>query len=123
MRVAVTAPQPITVIDVPAAGAAVGTGVRVAGWALELGAASGTGVDAVHVWAYPASGGAPMLIGVAQSRIVRSDVGAIFGNRYGPSGFDVTGTLPAGRYTIVAFAHSSTSHAFRGTQSVVVTVQ
>ena len=123
VRVAVTAPQPITVIDVPAAGAAVGTGVRVAGWALELGAASGTGVDAVHVWAYPASGGAPMLIGVAQYGIVRSDVGAIFGNRYGPSGFDVTGTLPSGRYTIVAFAHSSTSHAFRGTQSVVVTVQ
>ena len=58
------------------------------------GAASGTGVDAVHVWAYPSSGGAPVLIGVAEYGIVRTDVGAIFGSRYSSSGFEVTGTLP-----------------------------
>jgi hypothetical protein len=119
----VTAPQQFGAIDVPAAGAAVGPSVRVAGWAIEFGAASGTGVDAVHVWAYPSSGGAPLLIGVAQYGLARSDVGAIFGSRYGPSGFDVTGTLPAGGYTIVAFAHSPTSNTFAGVQLVHVTVQ
>jgi hypothetical protein len=95
----------------------------VAGWAIEVGAATGTGVDAVHVWAYPSSGGAPLLVGVASYGAARPDVGAIFGSRYTPSGFDVTGSLPAGTYTIVAFAHSTTTNSFAGVQSVRVTVQ
>ena len=123
VTITVTAPQPFTVIDVPAANAAVGTGVRLAGWAIEFGAASGTGVDAVHVWAYPSSGGAPVLIGVAEYGIVRTDVGAIFGSRYSSSGFEVTGTLAAGGYNIVAFAHSTTTQSFRGVQSVTATVR
>jgi YVTN family beta-propeller protein len=122
VSIVVTAPQPLTVIDLPATGASVGTSVRVAGWAIEVGAATGTGIDAVHVWAYPASGATPILIGVAWYGGVRPDVGAIFGSRYTPSGFDVTGSLPAGTYTIVAFAHSATTDSFRGTQSVAVTV-
>jgi hypothetical protein len=110
------------VIDVPATSASVGTSVHVGGWAIEVGAATGTGIDAVHVWAYPASGATPILIGVAWYGGARPDVGAIFGSRYTPSGFDVTGSLPAGTYTIVAFAHSTTTDSFRGTQSVAVTV-
>ncbi|MEP6593173.1 MAG: YncE family protein, partial [Acidobacteriota bacterium] len=83
--IVVTAPQPYLFIDTPAAGATVGPGVRAAGWAIENGAASGTGVDAVHVWAYPAAGGSPLLIGVAAYGSARPDVGAIFGSRYAPS--------------------------------------
>ena len=71
----------------------------------------------------PSSGGAPVLIGVAEYGIVRSDVGAIFGSRYSSSGFEVTGTLAAGGYNIVAFAHSTTTQSFRGVQSVTATVR
>jgi hypothetical protein len=123
VRVTVTAPRPFIVIDVPAANATVGTSVRVAGWAIEAGAATGTGVDAVHVWAYPLAGGAPLLVGVASYGTARPDVGAFFGSRYTPSGFDVTGSLPAGTYNIVAFAHSTTTNSFAGVRSVRITVQ
>jgi hypothetical protein len=123
VSVTVTAPRPLIFIDVPAADAIVGTSVRVAGWAIEAGAASGTGVDAVHVWAYPSAGGAPLLVGVASYGAARPDVGAIFGSRYTPSGFDVTGSLPAGAYNIVAFAHSTTTNSFAGVRGVRVTVQ
>ena len=53
----------------------------------------------------------------------RPDVGAIFGTRYTPSGFDVTGPLPPGNYDIVAFAHSSTTNSFSAVRVVRVTVQ
>jgi YVTN family beta-propeller protein len=124
VTVTVTAPQPFINIDLPAAGATVGgASVRVAGWALELGAAMGTGVDAVHVWAYPDSGGVPLFIGAATYGLTRTDVGAAFGSAYTPCGFDVTGSLPPGSYTVVAFAHSTTTNSFNGVRSVHVTVQ
>jgi hypothetical protein len=121
VRVTVTAPQPCSFIDVPAPNAIVGTDVRVAGWAIELGAATGTGVDTVHVWAYPTSGAAPLFVGAAYGT-ARPDVGAIFGGRYTQSGFDVTGTLPAGAYDIVAFAHSTTTNSFNGVRLIRVTM-
>jgi YVTN family beta-propeller protein len=123
VSVTVTAPRPFIFIDLPATDATVGTSVRVAGWAIEFGAAPGTGVDAVHVWAYPSSGGAPLLVGVASYGASRPDVGAIFGTRYTPSGFNVTGSLPPGAYNIVAFAHSTTTNTFAGVRVVHVTVQ
>jgi len=43
--------------------------------------------------------------------------------RYAPSGFDVTGTLPAGTFNIVAFARSTTTAGFEGVRVVHVTVR
>jgi YVTN family beta-propeller protein len=123
VRVTVTAPRPLVFIDLPAPGASVGTNVRVAGWAIEAGAVTGTGVDVVHVWAYPVAGGAPIFIGQAIYGTGRPDVGALFGARYAPSGFDVTGTLPAGTFNIVAFARSTTTAGFNGVRVVQVTVR
>ena len=123
VSVTVAAPMPHMFIDLPAANATLQGSVRVAGWALETGATTGTGVDAVHVWAYPSSGGAPILVGVAFYGVARPDVGAVFGARYTPSGFDVTGLLPPGAYDVVAFAHSTTTNAFAGVQVVHVTVR
>jgi hypothetical protein len=127
--VTVTAPQPFIFIDVPAEDATdpfftppLGTDVRVAGWAIELGAATGTGVDTVHVWAYPTSGAAPLFVGVAAYGGVRPDVGAIFGSRYTESGFNLTGFLPPGEYDVVAFAHSTTTNSFNGVQLIRVEV-
>ena len=125
--VTVTAPQPFIFIDVPAPvyepffPPLLGTDVRVAGWAIELGAATGTGVDTVHVWAYPTSGAAPLFVGAAYGT-ARPDVGAIFGGRYTESGFDLTGSLPPGAYDIVAFAHSTTTNSFNGVQLIHVIV-
>lgn len=123
LPVTVTAPQPWMFIDTPANNALVGTNLRVAGWAIEHGAAAGTGVDAVHVWAYPVSGGDPVLVGVASYGQPRPDVSALFGSRYARSGFDVTGSLPAGTYNVVAFGRSTTTNKFSIVRLVRVTVR
>jgi DNA-binding beta-propeller fold protein YncE len=123
LPIVVTAPQSLGAIDIPAPNATLSSPVRVAGWAIELGGAAGTGIDAVHVWAYPTSGAAPVFVGAASYGGSRPDVGAIFGTRYTPSGFDVTGPLPPGNYDIVAFAHSSTTNSFSAVRVVRVTVQ
>jgi hypothetical protein len=39
--------------DIPANHATVGQPFTIAGWAIDLAAASGTGVNTVHIWAYP----------------------------------------------------------------------
>ena len=44
-------PRPVMSLDVPSQGAAVSGQFAVAGWAVDLGASAGSGVDTVHVWA------------------------------------------------------------------------
>jgi YVTN family beta-propeller protein len=101
----------------------------VGGWALDQSAFSdGTAffrnwIDAVHVWAYPASG-SPIFVGPASGGLDRPDVAAIFGLNYQLSGFSVgVGNLPSGTYTLVFFAHSSRSNSFSNAQAVSVTVR
>ena len=68
----------------------------------------------MHVWIYPNGGaGTPFFAGVANYGVSRSDVGAIFGTRFTPSGFelDVDG-LASGNYLIAVFAHSTVSNTF-----------
>ena len=78
----------------------------------------GTGVDSLHVYAYPnpGSGQAPIFLGVATVGFARSDVAALYGARYTNSGYNLTvnraaaGMTP-GVYSIVVHSHS-TSGAF-----------
>jgi hypothetical protein len=95
-----------------------------AGWALDLGSASGTGVDAIHVWAYPTSGQPARWVGAANYGLMRPDVAAVFGSsRFGPSGYSLTVSgLPSGTYDIVAYAHSVVSNSFDGWKVVRVTI-
>jgi hypothetical protein len=87
--------------------------IRVTGWALDLNSSNNTGVDAVHVWAYPADGSAPRFVGGADLSQLRPDVGRAFGSgRYNSSGFVLKGQLPPGYYTLVVYAHSSIANAF-----------
>ena len=120
--VSTAVPENRMVIDAPAAGATVHSNFRVRGWVFEEGA-PGTGVDAVHVWAYPVSSGSPVFLGAATLGDPRPDVGAIFGPRYTPSGYhlDVTG-LAHGRYDIVVFARNSASGVFNQRRLVRVRV-
>jgi hypothetical protein len=122
-NVTVVAPPtiPRMYVDGPAPYQDITTVFHVAGWAVDLGAPGGTGVDGVHVWAYPAAGGAPVWVGAATLGFQRPDVAATFGHhRFSSSGYFLQGTLPRGSYQLVVFAHSTVTGTFN--QSVVVPV-
>jgi subtilisin family serine protease len=110
-------------IDTPVNGQVVGGTFSVAGWALDPTAPSGTGVDLVHVWAYPASGAAPIFLGAADYGGSRPDVGGLFGSEFTPSSFGLTvNGLAAGPYRIVAYARSIVSGVFDAAREVRITV-
>jgi hypothetical protein len=94
----------------------------VAGWALDRQGA-GTGIDAIHIWAYPSTGGAPVFLG-SPGGVARPDVAAAFGDaRFEPSGYSLTvNTLPPGAYTVVVYARSVATGAFSVARSVQVFV-
>ena len=104
-------PQPLMNLDYPVNLASVASnGFQVAGWAIDKGATSGTGIDALHVYAWPTNGGAPTFLGAATYGIARPDVGAYFGAAFTNSGFSLVASgLPPGTYDIVANAHSAIS--------------
>jgi len=116
-------PAPRMSIDLPAASATVRQPFPVTGWALDQASTSSNGIDSVHIWAYPASGAAPIFAGWAPVSGGRPDVGTIFGAAHAASGYGllVRGLQPGG-YTIVVFAHSALGAGFILAQPVHVTV-
>ena len=112
-------------LDSPVAGSAVQPFV-VSGWALDFAAASGTGVDSVHVWAYPnpGSGQPPIMLGIASYGSYRGDLAALFGSQFGASGYRLAvSNLPrATTYDIVVYAHSTVSNTFDLWRAVRVTI-
>lgn len=119
--------SPVMALDAPADGASVfNDGFTVAGWAIDRGAALGTGIDAVHVWAFPLTGtsvGAGIFLGAAGLGGSRSDVGAVYGAQFSASGFSLAAAnLPAGRYRLTAYAESALAEAFSLARSVDITV-
>src|SRR5206468_7224026 len=110
------------------------TSFLVSGWSIdrtiEGTALSGTGVDAVHVYAYPnpGSGQPPIFLGVASLGVARPDVGASYGSRYDTSGYSLTvdraalGLAP-GVYNIAVASHSAVSGTFNNIAVVRVTLQ
>jgi YVTN family beta-propeller protein len=109
-------------IDRPAAGVVQGPSFTVAGWAVDTAAATGPGVDVVHVWAYPASGAGPVFLGQAAYGGSRPDVAAYLGSSFTDCGYGLTASLPAGDYTLVVFARSVATKQFKS-QTVRITVQ
>jgi photosystem II stability/assembly factor-like uncharacterized protein len=97
---------PQTVIDVA-------DGRIVAGWAADLDSQVDSGVDAIHVWAYPADGGDPVFVGAVNNGGARPDVAAIYGQRFLRSGYGlrVTGLAP-GAYDLAVFAYSTVQRRF-----------
>ncbi len=108
-------------LESPVAGS-IGQPLAVQGWAVDGTAASGTGVDAVHVYAYPAAGN-PVFLGSAQYGLSRPDIGAAHGARFTASGYSLIAptVLPAGVYTIVVYGHSTVA-GFNSSASVAVTL-
>jgi hypothetical protein len=128
VRLNVTAPQsnPRMVIDLPVANQNVSQNFSVSGWALDLAASTGTGVDAVHLWAIPTSGAPAIFLGAALTGDARSDVGGAFGSsRFTPTGYHLAlnGKLTPGTYDLTAYAHSVVSNSFNNASVVRITVR
>jgi hypothetical protein len=94
-----------------------------AGWALDRGASSGSGVDAIHVWAYPVGGGTPFFVGTGAYGSARPDVAAVFGSQFLNCGYTMVGALPPGSYDLVVYSHSAVTGAFETWRIVRVTSQ
>jgi hypothetical protein len=117
------APNPKMFIDSPHFGQAVQTSFAVGGWAVDLGATSGSGAAAVHVWAYPSNGASPVFVGATGMNVARPDVGAHFGDARFSTGFSLQGSLPPGAYTLVVFAFSTVTGSFNQAAAVPISVQ
>jgi hypothetical protein len=114
--------QTTVTVDVPRSGATVGSAFGIGGWAIDQGAPSGTGVDAIHVWAYPAAGGNPVFLGSTTTFGDRPDIGAIFGARFTRSGFTLSvNAPPPGAWNVFVFAHSTATGLFQVSAPVRVT--
>ena len=113
-------------IDAPGNNQTVGQPFLIAGWATDLAAASGTGVDAVQMWAYPNPGsGAPArFVGWGTLGGARPDVAAFLGPNAQQSGYGLMASgLPAGVYDLAVFMHSTVLGTFTHVQVVRVTVR
>jgi hypothetical protein len=107
-------------LDTPREGSVVTSTFEVGGWALDTGAPSGTGVDAVVFYVFP-NGAAPgVYIGQGSYGWSRPDVAAFFGSsQFTNSGFhfSITGLGP-GAYLLGVYAHSTVSGGFTGIKTV-----
>lgn len=114
--------DPQIVIDGPAPGAPLNQPFKLFGWAADMTAATGTGVDMVRVSARRA-GGSTIPLGNATLGIVRADVGAYFDQQPLAAGYEINVSgLPAGTYTLIAEARYTATGLFERAASVQVTV-
>jgi hypothetical protein len=116
-------PAGLLAIDAPTALSDVSSPFLLGGWAVDLAASEGTGVDTIHVWAFAADGSVPpQFVGVPQF-LDRPDVAAYLGDQYRHSGFNMMVGLSPGTWDLYVFAHSLVSNAFDNTKIVRVTVR
>lgn len=113
-------------IDAPAAGSILPSDLLISGWAVDTASTAGTGIDAIHVYAYPnpGSGAAPLFLGVGSYGGSRPDVSAFLGaSRYANSGYTlpVVGLAP-GAWQLTVFAHSTVANDFTIVRSTRITV-
>jgi glucose/arabinose dehydrogenase len=112
-------------IDLPPNFSTVNQPFHVAGWALDTSSTTGTGINTIHVWAFPTTGGPPVFVGVPALGGGRPDVAAAFGNsRFTPSGYNMAASgLAPGTYDLVVYAHSAVTNTFSAAQYVRVNVR
>jgi hypothetical protein len=122
--VTVVQSTPITSVDTPLNNSTVSQTFAVAGWAVDLGAPSGTGVDTIHVWALRnGDGNQAQFVGVPTLGGSRPDVGAVYGAQFTPSGYNLAATLTPGTYLLVVYTHSTVTNSFNLVTTVWITVQ
>jgi hypothetical protein len=119
----VTVAGPLMSIDLPPSGSTVQQPFVASGWAVDLRAVNGIGVDAIHVYAFPVGGGAPVFVGQAATGGVRGDVGALFGSQFTNSGYTLAvAALAPGIYDMGVYAHSTVTGTFNQQQFARVTI-
>ena len=112
--------RPAMAIEIPSPGDVM-LPFRIAGWAVDLSAEKGTGVDRVEILDDGCEG---TVIGIATYGIHRSDVGATFGSPFAPSGWQfLVETLSPGRYALGVRARSTVTAEFNQCQSLSVNVK
>jgi hypothetical protein len=116
-------PNPHMNVDSPGANAQVsGNAFLVSGWAIDKGAPSGTGVDAIDVWATPVGSSSATYVGAATYGIARPDVAGYHGAQFTNCGFTLVGSLTTpGTYDLDVYARSTVTGTFQRTR-VRVTV-
>jgi subtilisin len=117
--------NPLLWIDTPASDTSVAQPFQIGGWAIDLAAASGTGIDQVHITAYPnpGSGAAPIALGNAAYGLPRSDLAGVYGAQFTNGGFNLAvHALPGGRYRLVAMGRSTVTNGYSALRDVLVTI-
>jgi hypothetical protein len=119
---------PQTVIDAPRSRVSIGSPFFVGGWAADLDSTVDTGVNTVHVWAYPLDVHGnrldPIFIGPAIYGGARPDVAAVYGDCFGDSGYGIiVNGLAPGTYDIAVFAFSTVVNNFAPATVVRITVR
>jgi hypothetical protein len=111
-------------LDGPGEGATLSGPVRIEGWALDPDAFTGSGIDAMHVWArrLDQPGASPEFVGAAALAVARPDVAASFGAAYHHAGYQLTATLTPGVYEVTAYAWNHRTARWEDARSVRVTV-
>jgi len=111
-------------IDTPRSQQDVGQPFVLAGWAADLDAATGTGIDTLHVWAYPQTGGAPVFLGTPTLGGVRPDVAAVHSDQFRDAGFALTVQgLAHGNYDLAVFPWSNVTGTFAPPKIVHVSIR
>ena len=106
-------------VDAPGPNATVTGPFTIGGWALDGGAASGSGVDTIHIYGFPSDGSAAQFLGVPGLGGFRPDVGAVFGSQFDSSGYNLTVPhLEAGGWDLIIFVHSAVSNSFEAARVV-----
>jgi hypothetical protein len=105
-------PAPLMSVDTPAHGGTVRGDFALSGWAIDRGAPTGTGVDTLHVWAFPVGGGTPEWMGSPAYGGGRGDVGAAYGAQFIPSSFYGVMRLKPGTWDLVVYARSTVTGTF-----------
>jgi hypothetical protein len=115
---------PLLAIDQPAPGSTHEQPFTISGWSIDTAAGSGTGVDTIHVWAFPSSGQSPIFAGMAQYGLSRADIGSIYGSRFTNSGYQLSiRGLPPGQYQLSVYSRSTATGTFNAVKQVNATVR
>jgi hypothetical protein len=119
----VNTPATRLAVDAPQSGGTYPGRLVVSGWATDAGAPSGTGVDAVHVWAFPVGGGAGVFVGAAAMGISRPDVASFLGDaRFANAGYELVGRLSPGTYDVGIYARSTVANGFNTVRLIRVVI-
>lgn len=109
----VSVSTPVISIDRPIQNQWITNDIYLTGWAIDQAATANSGVDMIHVYAYPATGGAPTFLGVAYYGVGRPDVAAAYGANFVNCGFALPiPNLPNGTWDIAIYVHSTVANAF-----------